>query len=449
MAASSGTANNDKFSVVLGAGGYGIVLYPALTDTGSNGKISMKHPFMATKLFYTKEDYDDAFRKYHALRTKIPHIIYEMKPYRRSFSTRNFENNTEFMKEYKRAFFGDKPLPPHPMPLYAAAIPYLGSDLDRIMSDPSRIARFIRIPEKDIIREVYYIFYKIKQICDAGLMHGDIKLNNVVFNFNTNKFNLIDTDSITTWKDFITYEEDYKGKKYIGAFYPPEYYMVINGVEHFETAYKDLDKFESKLKVLQEKFSRGNKEAKRDINWQLESFQKRLQVYTSGYFKQIDEDDTQTLFTILPQSVKHKLAYGWIHIRLAEELYHLWQDGPRIGANTTQEKFDLIEEICKNGFDSYSLSLTLFRFFNSIRHYGKSRKYEYLTNTILARGIDRHFYSQRSNLDTILLELKHLARDDYGITLYPPLPRSQSKSKTRSRSGSTGSKGSRRSSRGS
>ncbi len=381
-------------------------MYPALTDVAEDGKTPIKHPFMATKLFFTRVHYDYAFTQYNALRAKIPHIMYKMVPYKRIFTTNDFLKNTEFMKIYKDKFFRDKPFAKYGYYVYAAAIPYLGSDLHRVATDPSRIARFMRIPEKDIVREVYNLFYKVKEIRDAGLMHSDIKIDNIVFNFGTKKFNLIDTDSITTWDNFLA-----KSGSNIGTYYPPEFYIVKAGSEALERAYMGGDR----LIVI-----------------------RNLERYTSGYYGMLAADDDT--FKNLPVHLKSELGRGWIGPRLAEELYRIKQDDARIGVKTVAAKFDMIEKICKDGFDSYCLSLALFEFFNHIRRVAPSKKYEYLTNTILAGGISRYFYSKRSNLDTILLELKQYIQSEYGLRVYPLLKRSKSlsasRSASRSRSGS-------------
>ena len=401
-AAAAAAANQDKFSTILGGGTYGIVMYPALMDVAEDRTTPIKHPFMATKLFFTKADYDDAFAQYNALRAKIPHIMYKMIPYTRIFTTNEFLKNAQFMKIYKENFFGDKELSKMGYYLYAAAIPYLGSDLHRVATDPSRIARFLRIPEKEIVREIYNLFYKVKEIRDAGLMHSDIKIDNIVFNFGTKKFNLIDTDSITTWDKFLADS----GSK-IGTYYPPEFYIVKAEPEALERAYRGGDR----LIVI-----------------------RNLEGYTSGYYGMLTADDD--MFKNLPVHLKSELGRGWIGPRLAEELYRIKQDDARIGVKTVAAKFDMIEKICKDGFDSYCLSLALFEFFNHIRRVAPSKNYEYLTNTILAGGISRYFYSKRSNLDTILLELKQYIQSEYGLRVYPLLKRSKSRSASRSGSGS-------------
>lgn len=394
MAAASANAA----SKVIGAGSYGIVVYPALMDVSKDGTRAVKHPNMATKLFYTKKDYDAAFIKYNAMRAKLPHIMYKMLPYKRTFITSDFSKNSEFMEKYTGKALMRKSLPFVPRPFYAAAIPYLGMDLSKIIKDSSMVRDFLRIPEKDIVREVYNIFYKVKQIRDVGLMHSDIKTDNIVFNFETNKFNLIDTDSITAWESFMD-NYDYK----IGEYYPPEFYVVWAGPERLERAYMG-----------------GNKVV---VNLNIDT-------YASQYYSALQSNVNR--FINLPPTLQFTLAYSWIKIQLADELKALLADGPRIGATTAVAKYDLIEKICKDGFDSYCLSLALFQFFNKIRTVGNTKKYEYLTNTIMAGGISRHFYSGRSNLDTILLQLKNYYKTEHGDTLYMPLPRSRTRSGSRS-----------------
>jgi serine/threonine protein kinase len=202
-APSGGAGMNASRKSIIGSGGFGFVIKPALPNTNASNTWQ-EFPDNVTKVFYKKTAYNTVLKKTANLPTIFgPNNGHRIYPYRHSYTMKNLPAN---IKSRLGA------LPPETA-LYPLRMPYLG----RSIAEISAFAREIQLlPVKTIVAQMVKLLRQVKSAKDHGFIHGDIREPNVMVNPETGVMTLIDFDWLLPFEEFRN--------QYPVAFYchPPE-----------------------------------------------------------------------------------------------------------------------------------------------------------------------------------------------------------------------------------
>jgi hypothetical protein len=230
-----GKIPNTSSSKFIAKGSYGCILHPALPNLNNSGRL---RPYNrnVTKLFETRVNRNKALANSQKM-SAITHdpISYRAEPYR-------FNYNKSFLSpellSHCTSRANDK--------LYPMRLPYLGVSIQSLTVE--NITAIKRIPIEVIISQIVKLFHHIDNILDAGYIHGDINLSNVMINIETGIISLIDFDWLFTFDDF------YSGYSTSFGFYsnPPESLVLTYRVrpsEYVTVGNAYLDNNESSIWV--------------------------------------------------------------------------------------------------------------------------------------------------------------------------------------------------------
>lgn len=198
---------------VIGQGSYGRVISPALPNQ-INGK-RVNFPGHVTKLYFTEKTYHNA----QASSKRIQDIIgknerLHMEPYQYPYTAKNLPRNILQGLESTVIQANDQPV-------YMAHTPHLGYSLVQAVHHPRMIDRMRSMPIGHFLLEVARMFRQTEAMFQNGMIHGDITINNILYNPNTHIFSIIDYDLMTDTHTFVE-----KSLPYRHFTYPPETFLV-------------------------------------------------------------------------------------------------------------------------------------------------------------------------------------------------------------------------------
>jgi len=183
---------------VLGSGGYGFVLDPALPNENETGA-SITFPNYVTKVFKREEDYDDILVKSILLKDIMgENSGHEIKRYTKEYKKRN-------IPEFKDRLGGKDD-----DPLWIVRMPKLGISFNNLTkfnpaSGTENVVTLRTVPIITIVEQIIKLITQVKNLWDSGWIHGDIRSENIMINPITGIMTLIDFDWLREIYDF--YEE--------------------------------------------------------------------------------------------------------------------------------------------------------------------------------------------------------------------------------------------------
>jgi serine/threonine protein kinase len=402
MAANNTRRARNKNSKVVDAGSFGIVFYPALENDAENGS-PVENPGKVTKLFYTKAGYDEAIKIGRNLQERLPDVAYNLKPYRRKFKYSDFSRNADFIEKYH----GHERMPN--TELYALGMPYLGTDLLNILRSRDLHNRFLALSDEAIYKAILQLFYDVKSFKDADLLHGDIKMENILFNFDTATFQLIDFDFVDDWDRFKGrrqgFTRDGTPRRICLGYHPPEFYVAT-------ITRKKLKKALEKIQMINIRTNPDLQEVK----------------YIHEYGRFVDYDRAFNPDEL--PAYAHMFQYGNIVPDIMDQVIWLAKKGSvsagdkyskymNINAGRSRflgedDKVKLFHNRCKETFDSYCTGLALFSMLTFIDfHNRRSERFKPIVKEILMPMISRKFITERITIEEAIAKLGALMRERF------------------------------------
>ena len=191
---------------ILGSGGYGQVISPALPNM-KNGFI-VEYPGNVTKFFYDKDDKNAVLK----LANKLPELMGENKGHK----VYNYSYPYKYVD--LPAYLKDELSPKvRSGNLFAVRMPNLGVSMDRL----SRVYIDLReVPIINILEQVVKLLSQTAHLDGKKYIHGDIRDTNVTINPKDGTMTLIDFDWLKPYEEFA--------KEYTFNFYnnPPELLLI-------------------------------------------------------------------------------------------------------------------------------------------------------------------------------------------------------------------------------
>jgi serine/threonine protein kinase len=191
---------------ILGSGSYGMVFKPALPNTNINA-----FPGEVSKIFYRKYNRNKALIASNTIKKHVPSLNIPFKPYNKKYTIKNLPQR---VKNSLRGKNTDE--------VFITRMPELGYSMADIAIKPELYNQFHLVSNEKICIEILKLLNVIKDIKNAGYIHGDIREPNVLFNFKNNKMTIIDFDWFMPANIFL--------EKFVFYYYnqPPELYLLKN-----------------------------------------------------------------------------------------------------------------------------------------------------------------------------------------------------------------------------
>ena len=192
-----GKIPNTSSSKFIAKGSYGCILHPALPNLNNSG-VLRPYNRNVTKLFETRKNRNKALANSQQMSAITRDLnIYRAEPYR-------FNYNKSLLSPEVLSHCTSLPN----NKLYPIRLPYLGSSIKSLTVQ--NITDIKRIPIEVIIGQILKLFRHIDSILDAGYIHGDISISNVMINIETGTISLIDFDWLFRFDEFyIAYETSF------------------------------------------------------------------------------------------------------------------------------------------------------------------------------------------------------------------------------------------------
>lgn len=223
---------NQLGTEILGSGGYGVVIYPALRNVKYNNS-TKKHYRVnipgVTKIFKKEKNYDAIL----TLSEKLPKLLgpnngHRISPYDYQFEGRNLSHKLReklVEKKFIIRYIDD---------LWPVHMPNLGIDFTKVFDEYLPIVKNISIIT--IIEQFIKLMTQVQKLWDSGYIHGDIKPQNIMIDPATGIMTLIDFDWLKPIDIFYK-----KFKPYFGYYNnPPEFFIYAGSRSNPDDLLDDL-----------------------------------------------------------------------------------------------------------------------------------------------------------------------------------------------------------------
>jgi len=181
----------------LPTGAYGLILPPSSVK-------GMEDPRYVTKVFHTKQAYNDFMKKTNRIRT-----IFQGDPnylahrFDRNLTLSNVDDRykSAVARQFIRNSRRNTKVKSHDQPIYAVYMPHLGVDLTQINGIRERL-RAIPIPI--MLTNIHELLEKVAMLWnnDTPFIHGDVRPPNIMIQPETGKVTLIDFDWLMEVREF-------------------------------------------------------------------------------------------------------------------------------------------------------------------------------------------------------------------------------------------------------
>jgi serine/threonine protein kinase len=178
-------------------GAYGLILPPQ--------SIQGIDPTHVTKVFHTKEKYDNFLEKMGMIREIFQgdpsYLVY---PFDRDPTLSNVPNQYKHTVSYwidrnMTRHKKNEKVEPLQQPIYAVHMPHLGVDLTHVKEI---LRHLLAIPAPIMLTNMYKLLEKVEMLWNHGYVHGDVRPPNIMIQPETGKLTLIDFDFLMEVREF-------------------------------------------------------------------------------------------------------------------------------------------------------------------------------------------------------------------------------------------------------
>lgn len=346
---------------IIGYGSFGAVLEPALENVDESGT-PISFPGMVSKVMMSKHEFNEAKQASNAIHTAVPSLSLNFIPYRKNYSVKNLPANVQGPL---KTMMQRKGLPGSNIdPVYVARMQNLGHSFADIVRNPALYRELRNRSVPTFCREILKLLRIVKNIKDAGYIHGDIRQTNVLCNVYTGTMTIIDFDWFKKADTFL--------REYPVYFFchPPELiYLYRNRFHKNKFSLYDPTMFKNASKQLIQ-YELGKYDANYD--WVGSD---PVDVYTKETFYADVNDASQQLWDDI--YTRHK--------------YPSWEDGVKA-----------MEKKYKETADLYGLGVALFfALYNVLIRPDQAKLREYLFKNFFPKILHANFYKRISVEDAI------------------------------------------------
>ena len=170
-------------STSIGEGSYGCILRPYIT---CDGKSSGDKKYIS-KFFFKKKSYEEELK----LQEKIKEIGFDKKGFTikmKSSCKLNLEDkNNESVKELSRSSCGI-----YDREVFQIIFEFGGTDLKKLFKNNELISKLNKMDMRKFLKKFVNIFKGLCELDSLNLIHFDIRPDNILYDFDTDKFFIID-----------------------------------------------------------------------------------------------------------------------------------------------------------------------------------------------------------------------------------------------------------------
>jgi serine/threonine protein kinase len=186
---------------ILGKGAYGTVVRPGLPDINESDVVIAEFPGMVSKVMTNKKEFRAAVNAMEKIKKDVPALAYNFIPYKKPYAFKNLPENVKTEVGAELNINEDSEV-------YIARMGQFGVSISHIRSDLQLKSNFNALSEANYVRQFLRLFRVVKNIKDAGYVHGDIRKPNVLVDFTKNgKMTIIDFDLFMTQEKFFQKHE--------------------------------------------------------------------------------------------------------------------------------------------------------------------------------------------------------------------------------------------------
>jgi hypothetical protein len=202
-------------TTVLGTGGYGFVVKPALSNIVDG--VETEFPGNVTKIFIYKPSYDKIVDLDPVVKNLFGNNTgHRMSTYVRKRTKKNLPTS---IQKYIPGENED--------PIYPIRLPYLGVNFSKIEDVHKQLRR---IPVLTLLNQVVKLLGQVYNAGEKGYIHGNIRENNVMVNPSTGVMTLIGFDWLEKGRDFL---DTYPLRN--GYYYTPPECLNLNSDNMFQS----------------------------------------------------------------------------------------------------------------------------------------------------------------------------------------------------------------------
>ena len=201
-----------KSTKVLGKGGYGCVVQPALPNR-INGKW-INYDNNVSKLYFRKNNAVKGLKNSKMIYKYLKNSGHTMKRQKLTYKGSNLSPTTQ-----KNCNINPTDV------LISARMPYLGIS---IADSFDRYKEFRSIPVGIVFGQMLKLFQQVYAIYEQGYVHGDIREPNIMVNLNNGAFTLIDFDWYMPKNEFFV-----KYKNSLGFYSNPPETLLYNSIANY------------------------------------------------------------------------------------------------------------------------------------------------------------------------------------------------------------------------
>lgn len=220
----------------IAAGTEGATVIPAIPNF-VNGKWE-NYPDNITKIYFNKNQLNQSYTKQMLVKNITKNNRLRMNKYKTTYKRSNLPNSV----------LAQARLPKNNSPLYLIHMPNLGKDMIRLLGLTHKQRKpYYQIPLGKILNEILKVMKQVKEINEAGYIHGDIRDTNFMIDKYGN-LTIIDYGLFNNAYDY------YRGfQRYFASYYnPPEAFLSYVLPLMNQVANQNEISSESKLKLKQE-----------------------------------------------------------------------------------------------------------------------------------------------------------------------------------------------------
>jgi serine/threonine protein kinase len=354
---------------ILGQGTFGVVFEPALPNVNATGQ-TIQFPGMVTKLFHSIYDLETLQKAVEDMKEKVPTLVIDIVPYQYPWTygtlnqtLRKQINRATGQRSYDNTY------------LNIVRMPNLGDSCRTISNSPQLYRKLRAIPVKTLATEILKCMRIVKNIKDAGYIHGDIRDENVLCNVCTGTLTIIDFDWFRPAETFF-------------AKYPREYFYAHPPEMIF---------------ILFSKFRK---------------FLEETALYSYDVDEFIDEVTRELDFQFDVQKMIHK-QFSWVPDQHKDEykkeflnFYRDLYEGYR--TDSPEEVFELVKQDTQRTLDSYGLAIALDWLLFKVRMNDTtpmSKFCSYMLDTLLPGMLSPYLYD-RLSIEAAIANLESWIREN-------------------------------------
>lgn len=198
---------------LLGKGAFGLVVQPALP----NGATTYPKNDFVTKVIYRKSTFNKTLKNYDRIANIMGNNSYKAYPHQ----PRHYKNLPPNVQNMLRK---ERPLN-YSNPVYAVRMPHLGVSLTDVLRRPNEIASVRQTPFVQILGSITKCIGQLARLQKKRMLHGDIRLPNVLWNKKTGGIHIIDFDWLYPYEEF---DKRYRNINGYGFYSNPPETLYLN-----------------------------------------------------------------------------------------------------------------------------------------------------------------------------------------------------------------------------